>query len=44
MLRKVFRTGNSIVVSLPKEALDYLGISEGSEVRSSWTESNASWS
>ncbi len=32
MLRKVFRTGNSIVVSLPKEALDYLGIGEGSEV------------
>jgi len=32
MLRKVFRTGNSIVVSLPREALDYLGISEGSEI------------
>jgi antitoxin MazE len=32
MHRKVFRTGNSIVVSLPREALDLLGIGEGSEV------------
>ncbi len=32
MLRKVFRTGNSIVVSLPKEALDVLGVDAGSEV------------
>ncbi len=32
MQRKVFRTGNSIVVSLPKDALDFLGIKEGSEV------------
>jgi putative addiction module antidote len=32
MQRKVFRTGNSIVVSLPKDALELLGISEGSEV------------
>lgn len=32
MLRKVFRTGNSIVVSLPKEAIDYLNIHEGAEV------------
>ncbi len=32
MQRKVFRTGNSIVVSLPKDALDFLGITEGSEV------------
>ncbi|MBN1148774.1 MAG: hypothetical protein JXA78_16050 [Anaerolineales bacterium] len=32
MLRKVFRTGNSVVVSLPKEALDYLGLAEGVEV------------
>jgi antitoxin MazE len=32
MQRKVFRTGNSIVVSLPKDALDFLGIAEGSEV------------
>jgi len=33
MQRKVFRTGNSIVVSLPKDALDFLEITEGSEVR-----------
>ncbi len=32
MVRKVFRTGNSIVVSLPKDSLDFLGLTEGSEV------------
>jgi antitoxin MazE len=32
MLRKVFRTGNSVVVSLPREALEYLGIHEGAEI------------
>ena len=32
MLRKVFRTGNSVVISLPREALEYLGIHEGTEV------------
>ncbi len=32
MLRKVFKTGNSVVVSLPKDALELLGIQEGSEV------------
>lgn len=32
MLRKVFKTGNSMVVSLPKDALELLGISEGSDV------------
>jgi len=32
MLRKIFRTGNSMVVSLPREALDYLDIHEGAEV------------
>ena len=32
MLRKIFRTGNSIVVSLPKDAIEYLQMSEGSEV------------
>jgi antitoxin MazE len=32
MLRKIFRTGNSIVVSLPREALELLGIQEGHEV------------
>ncbi len=32
MLRKVFKTGNSVVVSLPKEVIEYLQIGEGSEV------------
>jgi len=32
MLRKVFRTGNSTVVSLPREALEYLDIHEGAEI------------
>jgi len=32
VLRKVFKTGNSMVVSLPKDALEMLGISEGSDV------------
>ena len=32
MLRKVFKTGNSVVISLPKDALELLGISEGSGV------------
>ena len=29
MVRKVFRTGNSMVVSLPRDALEYLNIHEG---------------
>lgn len=32
MLRKVFKTGNSLVISLPKDSLALLGISVGSEV------------
>ena len=32
MLRKIFRTGNSLVVSLPKDALELLGVSVGSDV------------
>ena len=32
MLRKVFRTGNSVVVSLPKDALELLGIRVGADV------------
>lgn len=32
MLRKLFKTGNSTVVSLPKEILDYLHLEEGAEV------------
>lgn len=32
MLRKVFKTGNSVVISLSRDALELLGISEGAEV------------
>jgi antitoxin component of MazEF toxin-antitoxin module len=32
MLRKLFRTGNSIVVSLPKDLIEHLGVSEGADV------------
>jgi putative addiction module antidote len=32
MLRKLFKTGNSIVVSLPKDVIDPLGVSEGADV------------
>lgn len=32
MLRKVFRTGNSVVISLPREVLDYLNIREGAGI------------
>jgi antitoxin MazE len=32
MLRKIFRTGNSIVVSIPKDILDKLELSEGEDV------------
>jgi putative addiction module antidote len=32
MLRKVFKTGNSMIVSLPKDSLDFPGLAEGSEV------------
>ena len=32
MLRKIFRTGNSIVVSLPKDMLDELNLAEGADV------------
>ncbi|MEA3336889.1 MAG: AbrB/MazE/SpoVT family DNA-binding domain-containing protein [Chloroflexota bacterium] len=32
MQRKLFKTGNSVVVSLPKHALEFLGISEGAQV------------
>ena len=32
MLRKVFRTGNSMVVSLPRATLEYLDIHEGAEI------------
>jgi len=32
MVRKIFRAGNSMVVSLPKESLELLNLREGSEV------------
>lgn len=32
MVRKIFKTGNSMVVSLPKEVLDSLHLGEGAEV------------
>lgn len=32
MLRKVFKTGNSTVVSLPKDVIDPLGVRDGSDV------------
>ena len=32
MHRKVFKTGNSLVVSLPKDLLESLGIKNGTEV------------
>jgi putative addiction module antidote len=32
MVRKVFKAGNSLVVSLPKESIEALGLQEGSEV------------
>ena len=35
MLRKIFKTGNSVVVSLPKDIIEYLDMDEGTEVKSS---------
>ena len=32
MIRKVFKTGNSMVISIPKESIDFLRLKEGSEV------------
>ena len=32
MVRKIFKTGNSLVISLPKESIESLGLVEGSEV------------
>lgn len=32
MLRKIFKTGNSTVVSLPREMLERLGVGDGSDV------------
>ena len=32
MIRKIFKSGNSYVVSLPRESLNLLGLQDGSEV------------
>jgi SpoVT / AbrB like domain. len=32
MLRRLFKTGNSVVISLPKEMLDGLGVADGENV------------
>jgi putative addiction module antidote len=32
MLRRLFKTGNSVVLSLPREMLDSLGLTEGESV------------
>lgn len=32
MVRKLFRAGNSLVVSLPRESIQLLGLQEGSDV------------
>ncbi len=32
MLRKIFKTGNSTVVSLPRKMLESLGVGDGSDV------------
>jgi putative addiction module antidote len=32
MNRKIFKSGNSVVVSLPKDAIDYLHMDEGTVV------------
>jgi hypothetical protein len=32
MMQRVFRAGDSLVVALPDEAIDLLGLEEGSEV------------
>ncbi len=40
MVRKIFKTGNSIVVSLPKNALERLGVAEGADVQVEVDEKN----
>lgn len=32
MVRKIFRTGNSLVVSLPRDILETLGLQDGTDV------------
>ena len=33
MIRRLFKTGNSIVLSLPREALQSLGLADGSDIK-----------
>ena len=33
MIRRLFKTGNSIVLSLPREALQSLGLTDGNDVQ-----------
>jgi antitoxin MazE len=40
MLRKIFKTGNSVVVSLPRDALEQLGVAEGADVQVELDEQN----
>jgi antitoxin MazE len=40
MIRKIFKTGNSVVVSLPKDALEQLGVAEGTDVQVELDEQN----
>lgn len=32
MIRKIFKTGNSLVISLPRESIQTIGLQEGSEI------------
>lgn len=41
MRRKIFKTGNSLVVSLPKEVLEPLGIADGTDVSVELDRSNS---
>jgi antitoxin component of MazEF toxin-antitoxin module len=43
MQRKVFRTGNSTVVSLPREAIDFLRLKEGADVSVELDRENTRW-
>lgn len=40
MLRRLFKTGNSIVLSLPREMLDGLSLTDGDEVSLALDEDN----
>ncbi len=40
MLRRLFKTGNSVVLSLPREMLDALNLADGDEVNLALEEEN----